>query len=832
MASPRPAKRRRGGRGAAEDDAEDAVVSAAMNEIEEEGEDILENAAGDYTAMPVLDRYDARDLDQRNYQDMSFNARRAAEAQIADREALEGRRRGGRVPLALMEDDDDEVAAGGGARLRRERMRAEAGLDAGYSPRAVDAPAAAAAGGAAGGAPESFTFPEDTADGVAFRLEDYEGNKLRDFIQEDRCKLEVKRRFRDFLRQFRPEDNPEERLYLNKVRQMTRENHQALKVDYTHLSHAVCTLAVWVTDVPNLLFPILDEALMEVATGLYETYADVHKEVHVRITNLPLADSLRSLRQDHLNCLVKVSGVVTRRTGKFPQLTTLHFDCVKCGYILGPFSQLQNSGGDGDVQSQLGACPQCESRGPFQLNHEQTVYRDFQKLTLQESPGSVPAGRVPRTKEVILTADLVDCARPGEEVEVTGTYVNNYDAALNSKQGFPVFATVIHANHVVKLSETKDASLTEQDLDQIHKLSKQPNIGSRIAASIAPSIFGAAHVKMAVALALFGGCEKNIDGKHRIRGDINVLLLGDPGTAKSQFLKYIEKTAPRAVYTTGKGASAVGLTASVHKDPTTREWTLEGGALVLADRGVCMIDEFDKMSEGDRTSIHEAMEQQSISISKAGIVTTLQARCCVMAAANPIGGRYDPSRTFAENVELTDPIIQRFDILCVLQDVVDPIADERLAKFVTGSHMKSHPQFMERYGGRDAYADEKDVTDPDVMAAAAKTGTSSDSFRFVGDETGTHFGVPKEKQLSQDLLRKYIAYGRRETYKPKLADINMPKIENLYADLRRASERSGGVPIAVRHIESILRMSEAHARMVRSRLIDPAAPPLCCTYAL
>ena len=182
-----------------------------------------------------------------------------------------------------------------------------------------------------------------------------------------------------------------------------------------------------------------------------------------------------------------------------------------------------------------------------------------------------------------------------------------------------------------------------------------------------------------IALALFGGVPKNADG-HRIRSDINVLLLGDPGVAKSQLLKYAEKTAPRAVYSTGKGASAVGLTAAVRKDPTTKEWTLEGGALVLADKGVCLIDEFDKMNEADRTSIHEAMEQQSISVSKAGIITSLQARCSVIAAANPIGGRYDSSCTLAENVELTDPILQRFDCLVVLQDLVNPTEDEMLAR--------------------------------------------------------------------------------------------------------------------------------------------------------
>jgi len=192
-------------------------------------------------------------------------------------------------------------------------------------------------------------------------------------------------------------------------------------------------------------------------------------------------------------------------------------------------------------------------------------------------------------------------------------------------------------------------------------------------------------------------------------------MLGDPGTAKSQFLKYVEKTAHRSVFATGQGASAVGLTASVRKDPITREWTLEGGALVLADKGVCLIDEFDKMNDSDRTSIHEAMEQQSISISKAGIVTSLQARCAVVAAANPIRGRYNPTIPFQQNVELTEPILSRFDVLCVVKDTVDPVKDEMLARFVVGSHLRSHPKF-------DSEQEEMDVgtsLDADVSAVSS-----------------------------------------------------------------------------------------------------------------
>ena len=277
---------------------------------------------------------------------------------------------------------------------------------------------------------------------------------------------------------------------------------------------------------------------------------------------------------------------------------------------------------------------------------------------------------------------------------MTGIYRNNFDASLNTKNGFPVFSTVLEANHINKKEDLFAAvRLTEEDVKQIRTMGKDERIVKRIVKSIAPSIYGHDDIKTALALSLFGGVPKDINRKHRIRGDINVLLLGDPGTAKSQFLKYVEKTASRAVFTTGQGASAVGLTASVRKDAITREWTLEGGALVLADKGHCLIDEFDKMNDADRTSIHEAMEQQSISISKAGIVTSLQARCAIVAAANPIRGRYNPTIPFQQNVELTEPILSRFDVLCVVKDSVDPVKDEMLAQFVVGSHLRSHPQF-------------------------------------------------------------------------------------------------------------------------------------------
>jgi DNA replication licensing factor MCM2 len=265
----------------------------------------------------------------------------------------------------------------------------------------------------------------------------------------------------------------------------------------------------------------------------------------------------------------------------------------------------------------------------------------------------------------------------------------------------------------------------------------------------------------------------------------------------------------------------VGLTAGVHRDPMTKEWTLEGGALVLADQGVCLIDEFDKMNEQDRTSIHEAMEQQTISVSKAGIVTSLQARCSVIAAANPIGGRYDASFSFSENVELTDPILQRFDVLCVLQDVVDPIADERLALFVANSHIRSHPLYNgEALGGPQPVED-------DPMAVNMSMAEDSKSDSLLSSD-----GPPV---IEQELLKKYIAFARSQV-KPILHDVDSEKIASLYSDLRAQSALTGGVPIAVRHIESIVRMAEASARMhlrdhVRRDDVDLAIKVCCVVFS-
>eukprot|EP00735_Rhodelphis_limneticus_P001205 TRINITY_DN1177_c0_g1::TRINITY_DN1177_c0_g1_i1::g.17246::m.17246 TRINITY_DN1177_c0_g1::TRINITY_DN1177_c0_g1_i1::g.17246 ORF type:complete len:897 (-),score=274.08,sp/P49736/MCM2_HUMAN/51.94/0.0,MCM/PF00493.18/7.3e-136,MCM2_N/PF12619.3/1.8e-27,MCM2_N/PF12619.3/3.4e+03,MCM_N/PF14551.1/6.2e-16,MCM_N/PF14551.1/9.3e+02,Mg_chelatase/PF01078.16/14,Mg_chelatase/PF01078.16/9.4e-06,AAA_5/PF07728.9/0.00084,AAA_3/PF07726.6/6.3e+03,AAA_3/PF07726.6/2.2e+03,AAA_3/PF07726.6/0.0019,AAA_3/PF07726.6/4.6e+03,AAA/PF len=747
------------------EDAYDRFDSEIVDEDEGEGEDLIgDGMERDYEAIPEQDVYDPEMLDDSvDVAEMTPEARRRAEAQMRkrDREQEEGReRRRSRLPSALLESDDESMMSSEVEERPTQRRRA-----------ATDS--------------ASPMVASEIMDDLDFEWDQPKGS-LTEWIAREPVRRRIQREFKNFLLTY--VDREGRVVYVEAIKDMARMNSQTLEITYIHLGQ-LAVLAIWIADAPKSMLEIFDEVAMDTTLLLFPQYKNIHDHIYVRIRALSVDDSLRGLRRVHLNTLVKVRGVVTRRTGVFPQLQLVKYDCAKCNAVLGPFVQTA------DTEITGFRCMECQSRGPFRLNAEQTVYRNFQKAVMQESPGSVPPGRLPRSKEVILVADLIDCCKPGDEVVVTGVYCNSYDATLNSRNGFPVFQTVIEANHVARLNYSLgNSTLTTADIDEIRKLADDPNIAERIIASIAPSIYGHYDIKRALACALFTGVPKEPSGKHRIRGDINVLLLGDPGVAKSQFLKYVATIAPRAIFTTGKGASAVGLTAAVHKDRLTREYTLEGGALVLADNGMCLIDEFDKMNETDRTSIHEAMEQQTISISKAGIVTSLQARCAVAAAANPIGGRFNPSKSFAENVDLTEPILSRFDILCVIRDVVDPVVDEMLARHVVQSHSSAHPSQAQAQ-----------ATNPDDSA------THTQSQPAVSQTQGDEFELRGIEPLPQAMLRKYIQYARNTA--PRLAHPDRNKMTDLYVKLRQESERGGAMPLVPRHLESMIRISEAHAKM-------------------
>ncbi len=723
-----------------DDDIEEEVeIQDDIDDLDEMAEDDVDlfrvGFEQDYREKDETDAYEDIDLDDEGqYDEMNLGERRQLEAQLNRRDREVARRR--RMPAVFLEDDDGDIDLT--AQPRRRRHHYDEDPDDDMDQDIMD---------------EELSLEA---------LQDVKASSLTEWVSQPSVQRTIKREFKAFLTEYTDESGSS--VYGNRIRTLGEINAESLEVSYDHLSSSKAILAYFLANAPSEMLKLFDDVALDVVLLHYPDYERIHTEIHVRIYDLPVHYTLRQLRQSHLNCLVRVSGVVTRRTGVFPQLKYVKFDCAKCGVTLGPFQQESN------VEVKISFCQNCQSRGPFTLNSEKTVYRNYQKLTLQESPGTVPAGRLPRHRDVILLWDLIDKAKPGEEIEITGIYRNNYDAQLNNRNGFPVFATILEANNVVKAhDQLAGFRLTEEDEQEIRKLSRDPQIVNRIVNSIAPSIYGHEDVKTAIALSLFGGVAKTAKGSHVVRGDINVLLLGDPGTAKSQALKYAEKTAHRAVFATGQGASAVGLTASVRRDPLTSEWTLEGGALVLADKGTCLIDEFDKMNDQDRTSIHEAMEQQTISISKAGIVTTLQARCGIIAAANPIGGRYNSTIPFSSNVELTEPILSRFDILCVIRDTVDPEEDERLARFVVGSHSRSHPSSTQ------PAEDSMDV-EPDSEVPAAPSA--------------------KDDQIPQELLRKYILYAR-EHCSPKLLNMDEDKVARLFADMRRESLATGAYPITV-----------------------------------
>ncbi|XP_022664680.1 DNA replication licensing factor mcm5-A-like [Varroa jacobsoni] len=598
----------------------------------------------------------------------------------------------------------------------------------------------------------------------------------------------IKGRFREFLRQFH-EDNFNYR-YRDQLKQHYNLGQFWIEVQIEDIASFDEVLADKLAKQPADHIALFEEAATEVADELTRPRPEGEEEVRdvqVMVVSGANPVQMRDLKSDEVATLVKIPGIVVAASGVRAKATKVTLRCRSCQQTV-PNIPLK-AGLDGlQLPRRCSSAEQAAATGaqrcpldPYYIVPDKCKCVDFQLIKLQEAPEQVPYGEMPRHLQLYADRSLCERVVPGNRITAIGIYSLRSGSGAKREGGneknvglrFPYLRVVGLLIDSEEMSGAQSRTYTPAEEEKFRNMAASDNIYDRLAKSIAPSIFGSDDVKKAIACLLFGGSRKRLpDGLTR-RGDINVLLLGDPGTAKSQLLKFAERVAPVAVYTSGKGSSAAGLTASVIRDPQTRNFVMEGGAMVLADGGVVCIDEFDKMREDDRVAIHEAMEQQTISIAKAGITTTLNTRCAVLAAANSVFGRWDDLKA-DENINFMPTILSRFDTIFIVKDLHDSAKDKTLARHVMDIHLNS---------------------------------------------TSAQPTKPKDGELDLHTLKRYIAYCR-EKCGPRLSAEAAEKLKHRYVIMRngakeheRETEKRSSIPITVRQLEAIIRISEALAKM-------------------
>ena len=608
-------------------------------------------------------------------------------------------------------------------------------------------------------------------------------------------RTEIRSKFHQFLREYHTtSDDQVTYLYREAIRNNYNLNEFWVEVDMGHLASFDTELSSLLNRNPADNLALFEEAaktLADQVTRPRPVGSDVVEDMQILLKSEANTQFIRNIKANQMSTLVKVSGIAVSASTIRSKATRLALQCRSCRDVVPSIAMKPGLEGcmmprkcQNQAQGSV-ACP----IDPYFILPDKCDCVDFQTLKLQEAPDAVPIGEMPRHIQLYVDRYLCDRIVPGNRVTVIGVYSirNSSQGATKSRKAQQTIGVGmgIRSPYIRVIGVDVEAGgpgrsvglqCTAEDEEKIRRLANSHDIYERIARSIAPSIFGSKDIKKALACLLFGGSRKRLpDGLTR-RGDINMLMLGDPGTAKSQLLKFVEQVSPIGVYTSGKGSSAAGLTAAVMRDPQSKGFVVEGGAMVLADGGVVCIDEFDKMRQDDRVAIHEAMEQQTISIAKAGITTTLNSRCSVLAAANSVFGRWDDSKGEA-NIDFMPTILSRFDMIFIVKDEHDREKDITLAKHVMGIHIRSG------------------IPGQAGQAEAA------------------------EGEIDILTLTRYIAYCRANCG-PRLSQLACEKLQNRYVMMRGAAKtqenetmKKTSIPLTVRQLEAIVRMSEALAKM-------------------
>ncbi len=561
---------------------------------------------------------------------------------------------------------------------------------------------------------------------------------------------------------------------------------KSLIIDFNILEIFDKALSEELIQKPDVIIPIFESEM----NNLDLPFIENNIQINARFINYQYRIQIRNIRSENILNFISIEGIIRKSTEVRPKILVASFKCKKCNTIT-YVNQLGNK-----IEEPINGCSNetCAQKGSnsFKIMIENSIFIDSQKGQMQESPDNLDGGTNPQSIEINLYDDLAGEISPGDRIIINGILRPTQKSTKDGKSIYYDLSIDVNSIEHIDRSYT-ELEIKQEDIEKIKQISNDPNVYEKMIQSIAPSIFGSntiKNVKEALMLQLFSGVSKILPDGSRVRGDIHILLVGDPGVAKSQLLRYIVKLSPRGIFTSGKGASASGLTASAVKDDLgDGRWTIEGGALVMADGGLAAVDEMDKMKSEDKSALHEAMEQQTISIAKAGILTTLKSRCSLLGAANPKYGRFNKYESISEQIEMPQALISRFDLIFILLDIPEQKQDKKIADHIIQSHYAG--EILQNNNNGNQNEDKAN----DIISSITPP-------------------------IPPSLMRKYIAYARKEI-SPIMSNEVMDHLVKYYLEIRKSGEsQNNPVPLTARQLEALIRIAEASARVRLSKIVE------------